>query len=289
MKLAFVFVVIGFGTKAGFAPLHTWLPDAHSQAPSPISALLSGVLLNCALYGILRLLADRRRRRVGPELRLATSCSGSGCFRSAIARAVHPGPARPEAPAGLFERRAHRPDCGGGRPRRAARRSTPGCSIWSTTRSPSRCSSSPPATSYSATARAGCARSGARSGPRLSAGPLFLLGAFAITGVAAVRHLRQRAWDRRGGLRRGLAWVGGAAVGAAGGDLRRASAPTSLRMAFGAAGHGRSSRPSRAAATAAQPRCRSPSRWSCLGSGCRRWLSERHRAGSGHRRDGAVR
>ncbi len=54
MKLAFVFVLIGFGTKAGFAPLHTWLPDAHSQAPSPISALLSGVLLNCALYGILR-------------------------------------------------------------------------------------------------------------------------------------------------------------------------------------------------------------------------------------------
>jgi hydrogenase-4 component F len=54
MKLAFVFVVIGFGTKAGFAPLHTWLPDAHSQAPSPISAALSGVLLNCAVYGIFR-------------------------------------------------------------------------------------------------------------------------------------------------------------------------------------------------------------------------------------------
>ncbi|MBI3968628.1 MAG: hydrogenase 4 subunit F [Chloroflexi bacterium] len=54
MKVAFVFVVIGFGTKAGLAPLHTWLPDAHSQAPSPISALLSGVLLNCGLYGIVR-------------------------------------------------------------------------------------------------------------------------------------------------------------------------------------------------------------------------------------------
>lgn len=54
MRLAFVFVVIGFGAKAGFAPLHTWLPDAHSQAPSPVSGLLSGVLLNCALYGILR-------------------------------------------------------------------------------------------------------------------------------------------------------------------------------------------------------------------------------------------
>jgi hydrogenase-4 component F len=54
MRLAFAFVVIGFGAKAGFAPLHTWLPDAHSQAPSPVSAVLSGVLLNCALYGILR-------------------------------------------------------------------------------------------------------------------------------------------------------------------------------------------------------------------------------------------
>lgn len=54
MRLAFVFALVGFGTKAGFAPLHTWLPDAHSQAPSPISAVLSGVLLNCALYAILR-------------------------------------------------------------------------------------------------------------------------------------------------------------------------------------------------------------------------------------------
>ncbi|HLT20873.1 MAG TPA: hydrogenase 4 subunit F [Thermomicrobiales bacterium] len=54
MKLAFVFILIGFGTKAGFAPLHTWLADAHSQAPSPISGVLSGVLLACALYAILR-------------------------------------------------------------------------------------------------------------------------------------------------------------------------------------------------------------------------------------------
>jgi hydrogenase-4 component F len=54
MRLAFVFALVGFGTKAGFAPLHTWLPDAHSQAPSPVSAVLSGVLLNCGLYGVLR-------------------------------------------------------------------------------------------------------------------------------------------------------------------------------------------------------------------------------------------
>lgn len=54
LKLAFVFALVGYGTKVGLAPMHTWLPDAHSQAPSPVSAMLSGVLLNCALYGILR-------------------------------------------------------------------------------------------------------------------------------------------------------------------------------------------------------------------------------------------
>ena len=57
IRLAFIFILIGFGTKAGLAPMHTWLPDAHSQAPSPISALLSGVLLNSAMYGIIRTVA----------------------------------------------------------------------------------------------------------------------------------------------------------------------------------------------------------------------------------------
>ncbi|HVB75716.1 MAG TPA: hydrogenase 4 subunit F [Ktedonobacteraceae bacterium] len=57
MRLSFLFIVVGYGTKAGLAPMHTWLPDAHSEAPSPISALLSGVLLNCAMYGILRFYA----------------------------------------------------------------------------------------------------------------------------------------------------------------------------------------------------------------------------------------
>ncbi|WP_028583890.1 proton-conducting transporter transmembrane domain-containing protein [Desulfogranum mediterraneum] len=52
LKAGFIFVVIGFGTKMGLAPMHTWLPDAHSQAPSPASALLSGALLNCAFLGI---------------------------------------------------------------------------------------------------------------------------------------------------------------------------------------------------------------------------------------------
>jgi len=54
LKIGFVLVLIGYGTKAGLAPMHTWLPDAHSQSPSPVSALLSGVLLNCAMYAVLR-------------------------------------------------------------------------------------------------------------------------------------------------------------------------------------------------------------------------------------------
>jgi hydrogenase-4 component F len=52
LKVGFIFVVIGFGTKMGLAPMHTWLPDAHSQAPSSASALLSGALLNCAFLGV---------------------------------------------------------------------------------------------------------------------------------------------------------------------------------------------------------------------------------------------
>jgi len=54
VKLAFVFVLVGYGTKAGLAPMHTWLPDAHSEAPSPTSAMLSGVSLKVALYALLR-------------------------------------------------------------------------------------------------------------------------------------------------------------------------------------------------------------------------------------------
>lgn len=54
VKVAFLFILVGYGTKAGLAPMHTWLPDAHSQAISPISAMLSGVLLKCSLYAILR-------------------------------------------------------------------------------------------------------------------------------------------------------------------------------------------------------------------------------------------
>ncbi len=54
VKLAFVFVIVGYGTKIGFVPMHSWLPDAHAEAPTPISALLSAVLLTCAMYAVMR-------------------------------------------------------------------------------------------------------------------------------------------------------------------------------------------------------------------------------------------
>ncbi len=54
MKLAFVFLLIGYGTKVGLAPMHAWLPDAHAEGPTPVSAVLSGLLLNLALYALVR-------------------------------------------------------------------------------------------------------------------------------------------------------------------------------------------------------------------------------------------
>jgi len=54
LGLAFVFLLIGYGTKAGLAPLHNWLPDAHAEGPTPISAVLSGLLLNVAIYAVVR-------------------------------------------------------------------------------------------------------------------------------------------------------------------------------------------------------------------------------------------
>jgi len=54
LSLSFIFILVGYGTKAGLAPLHNWLPDAHAEGPTPISAVLSGLLLNVALYAVVR-------------------------------------------------------------------------------------------------------------------------------------------------------------------------------------------------------------------------------------------
>ncbi len=72
MTLAFIFVLIGYGTKAGLAPMHTWLPDAHSEAPSPTSAMLSGVSLKIAIYALLRFHI------------LTTACLGFGLSRNLL-------------------------------------------------------------------------------------------------------------------------------------------------------------------------------------------------------------
>ncbi|CAM5286829.1 NAD(P)H-quinone oxidoreductase subunit 2, chloroplastic [Aquamicrobium terrae] len=57
LTLAFLLVLVGYGTKVGLAPMHTWLPDAHSESPAPVSAMLSGALLNAAMLGIVRFLS----------------------------------------------------------------------------------------------------------------------------------------------------------------------------------------------------------------------------------------
>ena len=54
VEMAFVFLLVGYGTKAGLAPMHTWLPDAHSEAPAPVSAMMSGILLAIGVYAIVR-------------------------------------------------------------------------------------------------------------------------------------------------------------------------------------------------------------------------------------------
>ncbi len=57
LQVGFLLSLVGYGVKVGLAPMHTWLPDAHSEAPAPVSAMLSGALLNCAMLGIVRFLA----------------------------------------------------------------------------------------------------------------------------------------------------------------------------------------------------------------------------------------
>jgi hydrogenase-4 component F len=68
LNLAFIFLLLGYGTKVGLAPLHAWLPDAHAEGPTPISAVLSGLLLNVALYAVLRfkMLMSANPEALGP-------------------------------------------------------------------------------------------------------------------------------------------------------------------------------------------------------------------------------
>ena len=119
LQTAFLLILIGLGTKVGLVPMHTWLPDAHSQAPSPVCALLSGIETSAILYVILRLFPVMQAspqfpcRNVG-----AGSRSDLGRHRRVFAAAS----ARLQTHVRFFHRRAHGHYFGGGRPRRVSRR-----------------------------------------------------------------------------------------------------------------------------------------------------------------------
>ncbi len=83
LRAALALMLLGFAVKAGLAPLHAWLPDAHSKAPAPISALLSGLLVTCALYALVRVLSVAELLGVGAESHALLS--GLGAFSVLIA------------------------------------------------------------------------------------------------------------------------------------------------------------------------------------------------------------
>ena len=117
VTLSFLLVLIGFGTKVGLAPMHTWLPDAHSEGPAPVSALLSGALLNTAMVGIVRYLAVADAAGITVLARgTLLALGGFSLFRR---RALHCPPDRHQATDGLFQRRTYGRDCVGIRVRRS--------------------------------------------------------------------------------------------------------------------------------------------------------------------------
>ncbi len=106
LSLAFVFLLVGYGTKVGLAPFHAWLPTSGVEGPTPISAVLSGLLLNVALGALLRF----KMVLAGSPGAIDVGAIGGGASASlARVRGVHavPGAARHQAPARLFVDRAH--------------------------------------------------------------------------------------------------------------------------------------------------------------------------------------
>jgi hydrogenase-4 component F len=83
LLLSFLLVLVGYGTKVGLAPMHTWLPDAHSEGPAPVSAMLSGALLNCAMLGIVRYLVVLRSTSI--EATASTALVVLGAFSLLVA------------------------------------------------------------------------------------------------------------------------------------------------------------------------------------------------------------
>ena len=189
-RVLFLLAVVGFGTKAGFMPLHVWLPEAHPAAPSHVSAVMSGVMIKTGIYGLLRTLT-----LLGPPPAWwGWTLLGIGVGVRRPRRALRPGAARPETAAGLPQRgehRHHRPRPG----RRAAGRQLPatrswrpsgspaGCCTSSTTPSSRACCFSAPDRCCTPPARGEIDRLGGLLKRMPVTGATFLVGAAAISGL----------------------------------------------------------------------------------------------------------
>ena len=186
----FLLAVVGFGTKAGFMPLHVWLPEAHPAAPSHVSAVMSGVMIKTGIYGLVRVL-------IVPRAAAGVVGLAAGRHRRDLGRpgrALCPGPARPQAAAGLPQRGEHRHHRARARPRAAGRRhgharaGRPRVRRRAAARAQPRALQGPPLPGRGR----GAARRRARGRSTTSAGccsgcpgraPAFLVGAAAISGL----------------------------------------------------------------------------------------------------------
>ena len=99
-SLLFILAVVGFGTKAGFMPLHVWLPEAHPAAPSHVSAVMSGVMIKTGIYGLLRTLTFLGL----PPAWWGWLLVAIGLVSGRAGRALRAGAARPQAAAGVPQR-----------------------------------------------------------------------------------------------------------------------------------------------------------------------------------------
>ena len=219
MRLAFALVVLGYGTKVGLVPMHSWLPDAHSQAPAPVSALMSGVLLTVAFYAILRfkVIADGA---LGPGVpphparhRRPAVAAGGGVA------AAHP--ARLQADARLSQRRAHGPDRPGGGGRIAVWPSPPCSSTSWATAWPRACCSWRRVRSCSPRARARSSSVPALLSRRPVLGGIFGFGLVALLGFPPFSLFVSELNMLRAEFQVGLGWAAVAVLGVHGGDLRR--------------------------------------------------------------------
>ena len=151
LNLAFVFLLLGYGTKVGLAPMHAWLPDAHAEGPTPISAVLSGLLLNVALFALLRfkLIMAGNPAVISPGPMMVALGPLVADFRELHAVP----PARHQTHVRVLLDRAHGDHHARVRARRSAREFRRGSCTWRCTASRSRASFSASATFPSSRAR----------------------------------------------------------------------------------------------------------------------------------------